>query len=75
MSGDSPDFGQARDFYTFAPETLARELPQFELLREVGKGSMGIVFEAKYRPIDGQPEAVATAQGSRSVALKISSFW
>ena len=71
MSGDSPDFGQARDFYTFAPETLARELPQFELLREVGKGSMGIVFEAKYRPIDGQPEAVATAQGSRSVALKI----
>ena len=49
MSGESPDFGKARDFYTFAPETLAAELPAFELIREVGKGSMGIVFEAKQK--------------------------
>ena len=44
-----PDFGEARDFYTFAPETLAKELHEFELLRELGKGSMGIVFEARRR--------------------------
>lgn len=49
MSGESPDFGLARDFYTFAPDTLARDLPAFELLREVGKGSMGIVYEARRR--------------------------
>ncbi|MCU0863129.1 MAG: serine/threonine protein kinase [Planctomycetes bacterium] len=46
-SGDEPDFGLRRDFYTFAPETLAQDLPEFELGREVGKGSMGIVFEAR----------------------------
>ncbi|MCK5942441.1 MAG: serine/threonine protein kinase, partial [Planctomycetes bacterium] len=46
---DGPDFGQAREFYTFAPETLAQDLPEFELVREVGKGSMGIVFEARRR--------------------------
>jgi serine/threonine protein kinase len=44
---EPPDFGQRRDFYTFAPETLAQDLPEFELGREVGKGSMGIVFEAR----------------------------
>jgi tetratricopeptide (TPR) repeat protein len=55
----SPDFGQARDFYTFAPETLAEDLSAFELLRETGKGSMGIVFEARVR-----------ATGQR-VALKV----
>jgi serine/threonine protein kinase len=54
-----PDFGLRRDFYTFAPETLAQDLPEFELVREVGKGSMGIVFEARVR-----------ATGQR-VALKI----
>jgi serine/threonine protein kinase len=43
------DFGERRDFYTFAPETLAQDLPEFELLREVGKGSMGIVFEARVK--------------------------
>jgi len=43
------DFGEARDFYTFAPETLAKDLQQFELVRELGKGSMGIVFEARRR--------------------------
>ncbi|MBL8733399.1 MAG: protein kinase [Planctomycetes bacterium] len=44
-----PDFGQRRDFYTFAPESLAQELPAFEVLREVGKGSMGLVYEARVR--------------------------
>ncbi|HEB53292.1 MAG TPA: serine/threonine protein kinase, partial [bacterium] len=48
MSGDT-DFGQARDFYTFAPETLARDLPAFEVLRCLGQGSMGIVYEARQR--------------------------
>lgn len=43
------DFGEARDFYTFAPETLAKDLQEFELVRELGKGSMGIVFEARRR--------------------------
>ncbi|MBM4061700.1 MAG: serine/threonine protein kinase [Planctomycetes bacterium] len=55
----SPDFGLRTDFYTFAPETLAQELPQFEILREVGKGSMGIVYEARVR-----------ATGAR-IALKV----
>lgn len=59
MSGESPDFGLARDFYTFAPETLAAELPAFELIREVGKGSMGIVFEARQK------------DNGRIVALKV----
>ena len=52
-----PDFGEARDFYTFAPETLAKELHEFELLRELGKGSMGIVFEARRRA-SGEPIAL-----------------
>ena len=43
------DFGQRRDFYSFAPETLTQELPAFEIVREVGKGSMGIVYEARVR--------------------------
>ncbi|MGK0263470.1 MAG: serine/threonine protein kinase, partial [Planctomycetota bacterium] len=59
MSGESPDFGKARDFYTFAPETLAAELPAFDLIREVGKGSMGIVFEARQK------------DNGRIVALKV----
>jgi tetratricopeptide (TPR) repeat protein/predicted Ser/Thr protein kinase len=46
---DGPDFGVRSDFYTFAPETLAQELPDFAILREVGKGSMGIVYEATER--------------------------
>lgn len=56
---DTPDFGSRRDFYTFAPETLAQELPEFTIHREVGKGSMGIVYEA-----------TARATGKR-VALKV----
>ena len=53
----SPDFGSRTDFYTFAPETLAREFPDFEIHREVGKGSMGIVYEASRRA-DGQRVAL-----------------
>jgi serine/threonine protein kinase len=56
---DGHDFGARRDFYTFAPESLAQDLPDFEIVREVGKGSMGIVYEARVR-----------ATGRR-VALKI----
>ncbi|MBK8101043.1 MAG: serine/threonine protein kinase [Planctomycetes bacterium] len=54
-TGDAPDgdFGQRREFYTFAPETLGQELPEFEILRELGKGTMGIVFEARRR-VDGE---------------------
>ncbi|MBX3461684.1 MAG: serine/threonine protein kinase [Planctomycetes bacterium] len=48
MSG-GPDFGARADFYTFAPESLAQDLPAFEILREVGKGSMGVVYEARVR--------------------------
>jgi hypothetical protein len=55
----TPDFGARSDFYTFAPESLAQDLPAFEILREVGKGSMGVVYEARVR-----------ATGQR-VALKI----
>ncbi|MGB3967792.1 MAG: serine/threonine-protein kinase, partial [Planctomycetota bacterium] len=58
MSGE-PDFGLRRDFYSFAPESLAAELPEFAIVREVGKGSMGIVYEARVR-----------ASGQR-VALKV----
>jgi tetratricopeptide (TPR) repeat protein len=54
-----PDFGLRSEFYTFAPETLAQELPDFEIVREVGKGSMGIVYEARRRD-DG-----------RRIALKV----
>ena len=43
---DTPDFGRLTEFYTFAPERLAEALPGFEIRREVGKGSMGIVYEA-----------------------------
>jgi tetratricopeptide (TPR) repeat protein len=48
-----PDFGLARDIYTFAPEALGEALPLFEIVREIGKGSMGIVYEARRRS-DGQ---------------------
>lgn len=47
------DFGSRTDFYTFSPETLAAEFPDFEIHREVGKGSMGIVYEAR-RKSDGK---------------------
>ena len=49
-TGPGPrDFGERTEFYTFAPESLATLLPEYELLREVGKGSMGIVYEARRR--------------------------
>jgi serine/threonine protein kinase len=54
-----PDFGQHRDFQTFAPETLGDALPEFEIVRELGKGSMGIVYEARRR------------EDGRRIALKV----
>ncbi|MCA8954576.1 MAG: serine/threonine protein kinase [Planctomycetes bacterium] len=51
------DFGFRTDFYTFSPQTLAEELADFEIRREVGKGSMGIVYEA-IRKRDGQRVAL-----------------
>ncbi|MBP8299140.1 MAG: protein kinase [Planctomycetes bacterium] len=48
-AGPAPDWGSRLDFYTFAPETLAQEFPEFEIVREIGKGSMGIVYEARLR--------------------------
>lgn len=51
------DFGERTDFYTFAPESLAATLPDYELVREVGKGSMGIVYEARSRS-DGRRVAI-----------------
>ena len=41
------DFGTQREVYTFAPEALGSALPEFEIVREIGKGSMGIVYECK----------------------------
>lgn len=58
-SSEQPDFGSRTDFYTFAPESLADVLPAFEIRSEVGKGSMGIVYDALVRA-DG-----------RRVALKV----
>lgn len=49
---ENPDFGLHREVYTFAPEALASALPEFEIVREIGKGSMGIVYEAR-RKQDG----------------------
>lgn len=46
------DFGTQREVYTFAPEALGSALPEFEIVREIGKGSMGIVYECK-RKSDG----------------------
>ncbi len=55
----NPDFGSRTDFYTFAPESLAEVLPAFEIQREVGQGSMGLVYEAIVR------------EDGRRVALKV----
>ncbi len=44
-------------FYAFSPETLAQAFPDFDVLREVGKGSMGIVYEARRRT-DGKRVAL-----------------
>ena len=41
------DFGSRLEFYTFQPDRLADALPDYRLVREVGKGSMGIVYEAR----------------------------
>lgn len=60
------DFGFRTDFYTFAPEDLAKEFPGFKILREVGKGSMGIVYEAERRA-DGQRVALKVLPPSLSL--------
>ncbi len=49
---ENPDFGLHREVYTFAPEALASALPEFEVVREIGKGSMGIVYEARRKQDD-----------------------
>ncbi len=60
------DFGFRTDFYTFAPEDLAKQFPDFKILREVGKGSMGIVYEAERRS-DGQRVALKMLPPSLSL--------
>jgi tetratricopeptide (TPR) repeat protein/predicted Ser/Thr protein kinase len=50
-------FGERLEFYTFAPEQLREALPEVEIVREVGKGSMGVVYEAR-RDADGARVAV-----------------
>ncbi len=55
--GSEPDFGHRAEFYTFTPDALDEALAEFEVLREVGRGSMGIVFEARRRA-DGERVAV-----------------
>ena len=57
MNPPERDFGERTEFYTFAPESLAALLPDYELVREVGKGSMGIVYEARRRS-DGLQVAI-----------------
>ncbi len=49
---ETPDFGIEREFYSFPPEALGEALPEFTVTRLVGKGSMGIVYEAR-RKADG----------------------
>lgn len=51
------DDARPADASTFAPDVVARELIGFDIRREVGKGSMGIVYEALRRS-DGQRVAL-----------------
>jgi tetratricopeptide (TPR) repeat protein/predicted Ser/Thr protein kinase len=60
------DFGFRTDFYTFAPEDLAKQFRDFKILREVGKGSMGIVYEAE-RKSDGKRVALKVLPPSLSL--------
>ena len=46
---DDDLFGERLEFYTFDPEQLRAALPEVEIVREVGKGSMGVVYEGRRR--------------------------
>lgn len=56
---DAIDFGSRTEFYTFSRDELEDALADYDIHREVGKGSMGVVFEATRR------------SDRRRVALKI----
>lgn len=70
-----PDFGLQREVYTFAPEALGEALPDFEVVREVGKGSMGIVYEARRRA-DGLRVALKVLPPSLTLSERtLARFW
>ena len=65
-----PDFGYRSNFYTFSPESLERELPEYEILAEVGQGSMGLVYEARRRA-DGLRVALKVLPPSLTITERL----